>query len=259
MQQNNGGGFGNQGSRAAWVADIFNDTKLVLRAPPVQEGGWDARLRVKMRQNNPCIEINSGIKTSKGKIMKYDVPMAPRPFEQLMYMVERVAHSKVPVAFELENWGYQYRWNSSTNKSERDAEISVIARFSIAKDETGIVSLSVAVQNGKTVIRFPFAGDEYHRWMANGNYMEPGEVSKLEALSWATTWREVYIQSFVTKWEEPEWEKAKRIERMAQATGGGGGGGFQNRQNNQGGGGFQKQAQSPASSPMDSFEDDLPF
>ena len=262
-----------------WVPNIWNDGKLKLRAAPIQDGAWDAVLRIKQRENNPCIEISTGVKTQKGAVIKHDIGMGPRELEELIYVLEQVSKSKTAVSFELENWGYSYFFDRETNKSKRSENVEILARFSLEKREDGQVTFTVALKNGKIVIPFEFKGSEYHRWMRNGTYIPEGESSKIAALAWCANVRSAYNFMYASQWEEPAFEKRKRLERMQNATGAaGGGGGFggggnnrgYSQGNNQGGGqgGFNKQApqqpqnsyKPPAPAPMiDSFDDDAPF
>lgn len=256
---------------AAWVPNLLNDGKLRLRANPIQEGAWDPTLRVKQRENNPCIEINTGVKTAKGTVLKHDIGMGPREFEEMIYILEQVAKSKTAISMELENWGYSYFFDRDAGKSKRSENVEILARFSFEKREDGMVTFTVALKGGKTVIPFEFKGSEYHRWMRNGQYVPEGESSKIATLAWCANIREAYNYMFTAKWEEPAFEKRKRLERMQAATGTGGqgggfGGGQQNRGYSQPGqqqGGYNKPQQQaykpPAPSPIDTFDDDMPF
>ena len=60
---------------ANWVPNIWNDGKLKLKSTPLQDGAWDPVLRIKQRENNPCIEISTGVKTQKGVVIKHDIGM----------------------------------------------------------------------------------------------------------------------------------------------------------------------------------------
>lgn len=265
--QNNQGGEG-------WTPDVFSDDKLYLYGKPIQEGGWNPRMRVKKRGNNPCLEISTGLKDKKDRQIKNDIPMAPRVFEELLYVLETVATYNSSISFELENWGYQYKWNPQTNKSERGQEVEVIARISITKDESGMIGLIFAFRGGKTIVPFYFEADQYHKWMRGGNYLSDADQSKIAAISWAKMMREVYTHMYLTEWKEPEWQKQKRIERMNNATGGNGGNNYSQRQGNSGGGNNQYQQrqttnQAPSNGGGDafsnsfgsgmSFDDDIPL
>lgn len=224
----------NQGGQQAWTPDIFHDDKLFLRGEPIQEGAWQTRMRIKKRGNNPAIEVSTGITGKNGQQYKHDIPMSPRVLEEMLYVIETVAAFNQPISYELENWGYQYKWNSQTRKSERSENVEVIGRISISKDATGVVGIAFAFREGKTIVPFKFKNDEYHRWMKDGNYMPEADQSKIAALAWCKNIREVYNYMYATNWEEPEWQKQKRIERMNKATGQGGGNNYGNRggQNN---------------------------
>lgn len=263
---NQGAGGGGGQNLESWVPDVFSDDKLYLYGKPVQEGAWNPRARVKKRGNNPCIEVSTGLKDRKDRVIKHDIPMAPRVFEEFLYVLETVATYKSAISFELENWGFQFKWNQQTNKSERGQEVEVIARISINKDETGLVGLTFAFQGGRSIIPFVFESDQYHKWMTNGNYLPDADGSKIAALAWAKTIREVYVQMYLTEWKEPEWQKQKRVERMQNAQGGGGGN-YNRPQQNQ-----QSQSQQPAAPKQGggdafansfgstmSFDDDIPL
>lgn len=253
---------------ASWVPDVFSDDKLYLYGKPIQDGGWNPRLRIKKRGNNPCIEVSTGLKDKKDRQIKNDIPMSPRVFEEFLHVLESVAAYPSAVSFELENWGYQYRWNQQTNKSERGQEVEVIARISISKDEAGIVGVAFAFRNGKMVVPFIFESDQYHKWMRSGNYLPEADQSKIAAQSWAKVTREVYTYMYLLEWTEPEWQKAKRVERMAKAGGGnqGGGGGFNRPQQSQGNQGQSYQQKKSGGDDFSnsfgtgmSFDDDIPM
>lgn len=229
-----------QQGQQGWVPNIFNDGKLAIQGKPIADGGWNSRLRIKTRENNPALEVNTGMKDKRERLIKHDVPMSPRVFEEFLYVLEVVASFKGKTSFELENWGYTWRWNSQTNKSERSENVEVICMMSIYKTEAGLIGIDFSFNRGKTVVPFVFTSDDYHKWMVNGNYMEEGDTSKIAVISWVRIIREVYAQMYIREWKEPNWQKEKRLERMAKATGQGGGynsgGGNYNRG---GGGGFQ--------------------
>ncbi len=256
-----------QDSLANWVPNIWNDSKLKLKAAPLQDGAWDPVLRIKQRENNPCIEISTGVKTQKGVVIKHDIGMGPREFEELIYMMEQVARAKAAVSFELENWGYTYFFDRETNKSKRSENVEILARFSLEKREDGMVLFTVALKNGKMVIPFEFKGSEYHRWMQNGQYVPDAESSKIAALAWCSNVRNAYNFMYASNWEEPAFEKKKRMERIQNATGAaGGGGGFGGGQQNRSFGGPkppQQQGYRPPSAPtapvVNAFDDDIPF
>lgn len=236
--------FDNQNNQRVWTPDIFNDDKLYLRGDPIQDGGWDTRMRIKKRGNNPAIEVSTGIKDKRDRQIRHDIPMSPRVLEEFLYVIEAVATYKSEISYELENWGYTYNWNAQTRKSERSENVSVIGKISIHKDATGMVGITFSFRGGKTIIPFKFTNDEYHRWMKDGNYMPDSDQSKIAALAWCKNIREVYNYMYVTKWEEPEWQKQQRIERMNKATGGGQGGGWNNNnQNRQQNSNYQEQNQ----------------
>lgn len=251
---------------AAWVPNLLNDGKLRLRANAIQEGAWEPTLRVKQRENNPCIEINTGVKTQKGTVIKHDIGMGPREFEEMIYVLEQVAKANTAVSFELENWGYSYFFDRDAGKSKRSENVEILARFSFEKREDGMVTFTVALKGGKVVIPFEFKGSEYHRWMRNGQYVPEGESSKIATLAWCANIREAYNYMFTAKWEEPAFEKRKRLERMQNATGQQQGGqnnrGYSQPQQQSGGYNKPQSAPQPAyqpPSPIDSFDDDAPF
>ncbi len=225
--------FGNnQGSQQSWEPDVFNDDKLVMKGKPLQDGGWDTRLRLKKKENNPCLDISTGLKDKKDRQIRHEVPMSPRVFEEFLYVLEAVAAFKSSVAFELENWGYTWRWDQQAQKSTRSDAPEIICMISIHKNEQGVVGIDFAFRGGKTIVPFVFEADDFHKWKSNGNYMAPGEQSKIAALAYAKVMREVYVQDFVANWKEPEWQKRARVERMQKATGQGGGYNNNRQQNN---------------------------
>lgn len=249
--------FNNQNNRPAWEPDVFSDDKLSLKGKPLQDGGWNTRLRLKKKENNPCLDISTGLKDKRDRQIRNEVPMSPRVFEEFLYVLEAVASFKSAISFELENWGYVWRWDPQANKSNRSESPEIICKMSIHKNDDGIVGIDFSFRGGKTLVPFIFESDDFHKWMSQGNYMLPGEQSKIAALAWAKVMREVYVQNFVAEWAEPEWQKKARLERMQRATGQGGGynqnNQQRNNQNNQGGG-FNNQ---PPAGQNNSFNDNF--
>lgn len=265
---NTGGGM----DMSNWTPDVFNDDKLYLYGKAIQEGAWTPRLRIKKRGNNPCIEVSTGLKDRRDRQIKNDIPLSPRVFSEILYVLKTVATYKSAISFELENWGFQFNWNPQTNKSERGQEVEVIARISIHKDESGMVGMTFAFRNGKTIVPFYFEHDQYHKWMKDGNYLPDADQSKIAAIAWAEMILEVYSHQYLSEWKEPEWQKQKRMERMQNAQGNNAGGGgnrqgnfnnrpqqqqSQNQGQNTGGGGGDDFSKSFGSSMA--FDDDIPM
>lgn len=230
--------FGNNnrqgGDQNAWTPNVFNDSKLAITGKPIADGGWNPRMRLKKRENNPCIEVSTGLQDKKGRQQRHDIPMSPRVLEEFLYVLEVVANYKAAVSYELENWNYVWRWNQAEGKSTRSDQVEVIGKISINKNNEGVVNVDFSFHSGKVIVPFAFLPDEYHKWMQGGNYMSIGDQSKIAALSWIRNIRNVVDYMYVSEWEEPKWERERRLERMAKATGQQGGGYNNNRQ--QGGG-----------------------
>jgi hypothetical protein len=142
----------------------------------------------------------------------------------------------------------------------------IISRFQVAKREDGTVTFG-ATAKGKPDLIHEFAQDEFHPIMQNGQPASVSFTSGHSAQAMAEAWREVYYERFTNKWEEPEYQKKRRLENMARANGGGGG--YQQRPQGNGGGNNsgnnnQQQQSRPAPAPMGNdsgFEDgdDIPF
>lgn len=259
----------NQQNQPAWEPNVFNDDKLTMKGKALQEGGWNTRLRLKQKENNPCLEVSTGLKDKRDRQIRHEVPMSPRVLEELLYVVEVVANYKAAVSFELENWGYTWKWDAQANKSTRSDAPEIICKISIHRNDAGIVGIDFAFRGGKTIVPFVFEADEFHKWMTGGNYMSDGDQSKISALAWAKTIREVFAQMYVKEWTEPEWQKRSRLERMQRATGQGGGDGYNsNRQSGgqrQQGGGFNQPPAGQTGAFDDNFgtsmgfDDDIPL
>lgn len=251
--------------RDPWVLD---DKKLFLFAPPLQEGARQRRLRLTQKQgeNNPVFEIDYGIKSEgrngkEGYPIKLEIPMEPITFSSIMKLIERVAAFKGQCGFEFEHWGHPFIWNKDQGKSIRSPERMLLARQSIFKKDNGMVVMGFA-SKGKPDAEFEFSPNEFHPIMQNGQPAALDVSSSLAAAGWASAMHEVFFNHFVKSWEEPAWEKKRRLENMQRANGGGSGG-----YGGGGQGGYQQPQQQQQSQPsggnvggdIDSFDDDLPF
>lgn len=254
--------------------EAIDDGKLRLYGAPQKEGARQTMIRVKLdsNNNNPIIEVDFGYKTepkagkSEGFPVKIDTPMAPIPFRTLMNLIIRVANYNGEVSFEVDNWGFPFMWDADQRKSVRAKEKMIISRFQVAKREDGVVTFGITAK-GKPDMVHEFKSDEYHMIMQNGQPVDVKISSREAAIATAEAWLEVYYERFTNKWEEPEYQKKRRLENMQKAQGGGGG--YQQRNNNGGGGGGnnyqqrppqQQQQQAPA--PLgdgNGFDDDIPF
>lgn len=243
----------------------LDDWKLRLFAKPIQDGAKQPSLRVKLVENNPCIEVDLGIKTEgkngrEGYPISIETPMEPITFQALLDLIKRVANFKGQVAFELENWGKPFIWDRDQGKNVRAKEAMVISRFSIGKRDDGTVFFGVAAKN-KPSIEFEFKSNEWHQLYQNGAKVTAEISSSLAATAWANAWAEIYFQHFTSKWEEPAYLKQRRLENAQRH--GGGGGGYQGQPRAESNSPAQVNAASAPSAPavmdMDSFDEDLPF
>jgi hypothetical protein len=251
-----------------------DDTKLRLYGPAIRPDGRQTMLRMKKSENNPVLEADLGIKTEgrngkEGYPIKIETPMAPRPFKTLMNLIKNVAKSKVPCEFEMDNWGHPFMWDKDAGKNVRSKDRMIISRFQISKREDGVVTFGVTAK-GKEDVTFEFKDDEFHPITQNGQPVDVKISSALSAIAWAEALSEVYFTHYTVNWQEPEFQKRRRLENMqnAQGRGQGGGGNYQNRNNGGGGNNYQnnqQQQQRPAPSApaaaMDDngFDDDIPF
>ncbi len=268
---------GGKPQQNAYEPDVFTDNKIKLYGKPLQEGAWSPMLRIKMSGNNPVVECSTGLKDPKGRPVRIDTPMSPVTLYQLLNVIDSVANSKAATSYELENWGHEFKWDPDQSKSVRSPERSVISRFSVEKTEEGVVKLTIAGGGrNRNVVPFEFGGDDWHKWMKDGNYVPEAGQSVIAVKAWTDVIRRVYISNFIHGWEEPAYERERRLQRIAAATGQGGGGksygggGKPNGgyNNNQGGAKPQynnnhgQQPQRPAAPPQDfgdMFDDDVPM
>jgi hypothetical protein len=250
--------------------DVLSDNKLALWGAVLREGARSSQLWLDKDENNPVINMDTGYKTEgkngkEGYAVKVRTPMAPRPFRSLMRLIIKVAQSRTPVAFEVDNWNFAWNFNRELGKNERAKERSVISRFQIEKREDGVVTFGVTARGVDGVV-FEFKEDEYHVTRTNGAAVDVNITSPEAAIAWAEQLLEVYSNDFRERWKEPEYAKKKRMERMAKfadrSTGSGGGGSYQqnrpaqqsnnNQQSNSGG--------LPAfDGGDDAFDEDIPF
>lgn len=250
--------------------EAIDDGKLRLYGPPLKEGAKSSMIRVKPdpKNNNPIIEVDFGYKTepkagkAEGYPVKIETPMAPIPFRTLMNLIIRVASFKGEVSFEVDNWGFPFMWDAELRKSVRAKEKMIISRFQVAKRADGVVTLGITAK-GKPDMIHEFKADEYHLIMQNGQPVDLSISSREAAIATAEAWIEVYYNRFCNKWEEPEYQKKRRLENMQRAQGNSGG--YPPKQQNNSGGGYNnnQQQQKPASAPIGDgggFDDgDIPF
>lgn len=202
----------------------LDDWKLRLFAKPITTDGRQPSLRIKMIENNPCIDVDTGTKTEgkngrEGYPISIETPMEPITFQTLLEMIKRVALFKGQIAFELENWGKPWIWNKEAGKNLKSQEAMVISRFSIGKRDDGMVFLGVAARN-KPSIEFEFKPNEWHVIQQAGQAVSVEISSSLAATGWANAMTEIFALHFVTNWAEPEYLKQRRLEN-AQKHGGG--------------------------------------
>lgn len=253
--------------------EAIDDGKLRLYGAPQKEGARQTMIRVKLdpSNNNPIIEVDFGYKTepkagkSEGYPVKIDTPMAPIPFRTLMNLIIRVANYNGEVSFEVDNWGFPFMWDADARKNVRSKDKMIISRFQVAKREDGVVTFGITAK-GKPDMVHEFKSDEYHAIMQNGKPVDLKISSREAAIATAEAWLEVYYERFCNKWEEPEYQKKRRLENMQRAQGNSRGGDYQ-RQNNNGGNNYQQQQRPPqqqSSAPMGDSDsgfdsDDIPF
>lgn len=237
---------------------VIDDNKLRLWGAKLRQDGRSSMLRVKMIENNPGIEVDLGFKTEpkngkEGYPIKIETPMAPVPFRQLMNLVVRVAQNKGACEFEKDNWGHPFLWDAEQRKNVRSKERMIISRFQIAKREDGVVTLGVTAKGRDDVI-FEFKEDEFHMTMQGGQPASVSITSPQAAIAWAETMIDVYFAFFADKWKEPEYQKAKRLERAQKF---GDKPSYGNQQQSR----PQQQAAAPAAAPSDAdmFDEDIPF
>lgn len=258
--------------------DVFSENKLKLWGPVLRT---DARSSVvsidKDENNNPVLTMDTGYRTEakngkEGRPVNVKTPMAPRPFRQLMNLIMKVARSKQPVSFEIDNWGYPWFYNRDAGKNERSKEKQVISRFQVEKREDGVVTFGVTAKGVDGVV-FEFKEDDWHITTQNGQPIDIRISSPEAAIAWAEQWLEVYSNDFRERWKEPDYAKAKRLERererAAKFGNNNGGGNYRPQGQSQSQGNYnngqQQQQQRPApaqTTPLDSddsFDEDLPF
>lgn len=245
----------------------MDDSKLRLYGTPIQEGAYPPSLRIKLIENNPCIEVDLGMKTEKGYPMKIEGPMDPREFNTLLILLEKVAAYPNAISFEVENWGHPFIWDRDQGKSIRSKDRVIISKTQVQKREDGVVTIALAAKKMQ-LVEFVFQPGEFHPITQNGQAAPLKITSPVAAAGWAKALSDIYNTNFAVNWKEPEFQKKKRLERMANAQQrqGGGGGGQQYNRNGGGGGGQQynnqQQAPRPQQAPApaaDSFDDDIPF
>lgn len=272
-QQGQGNNGGNQ-KKPPRDKMCFDDGKLTLWGKPLQEGASSPSFSIKPNENNPGVEINTGLKTDRGYPIKMEGRLDPIVFKTLLNLIVQVAGSPSGTAFEMECWGKPWIWDKGQGKNVRASEFMIECCLRVAKRDDGMVTLSAAAKN-KPTIEFEFAPSEFHPITQNGQRVSVAISSPMAAAAWADSWTEIFFNRFVKDWKEPEFEKQKRLDRMKKAQEKFGGGGNRNGNNqrpqqsggynsgqNSGNGGQRPQSGGSNFEDFgdnDSFDEEIPF
>jgi len=261
--------------KQGWTPTVMDERNLKLRGEhALQDGAFPPEFAIKWIQktNAFSIKVSTGTKTEKGYPISIETAIAALPLMELMELIDTVSKSPGAVSFEMDNWGQPFIWSKEQGKSIRSPDILNVSRFQVAKREDGSMVLSVAAK-GKKELEFEFKGSDFHRIQKNGE-ANKAMASRIAAQTWAGFWKKMAYDKYKDSWQETEYDKNKRIERMNKNGGGNGGGGNRSYNNNGGGNNNyqqrpqqqqQQSAPAPASSGggnanfEDSFDDDVPF
>jgi len=270
-------------NKSGWVPTVMDQRDLKLYAEhPLVEGGYKPEFAVKWIQktNAFSVKVSTGTKTEKGYPITVETAIGVMSYLELMELIETVASAPGPVSFEMDNWGQPFIWSKEQGKSIRSPDILNVSRFQVAKREDGSIVLSVAAK-GKKEMEFEFKGSDFHRIQKNGQ-ADKSMASRIAARTWAGFWKKFAQKKYEDSWQETEYDKNKRIERMNKANGNNGSGrnaNYNSGGNTGGGGGNNNynqrpqqsapQQSAPAPAPQqssgnpapsfDSFDDDIPF
>lgn len=247
--------------------NVFSDSKLFLYTEgPVKEGGKKGRLRIKLVENNPVIDVDYGYANDKGYQQSHETPLDPVVFNQMLIVLEKIAGAKGQASFEFDNWGHPFLWNNDLKKNVRSQEKMNISRIELGRYENGLVYIKYYAVK-KPEMEFVFTENtEWHKMKPSGQESNPSRTSYIAALAWVETMKGVYNSYIAINWAEPEWRKKFRAEQAAKRNGNGGGNnnGYQkpayNNQSNQSGGGKPPPEVADAN-PDNDFnpDDDVPF
>lgn len=264
-------------AKQGWTPTVMDERKLKLTAEhALEEGAFKPEFAIKWIQktNAFSIKVSLGVKTEKGYPIAIETAIDCLSLMELMELIDTVSRAPGAVSFEMDNWGQPFIWSKEQGKSIRSPDILNVSRFQVAKREDGSIVLSVAAK-GKKELEFEFRGSDFHRIQKNGE-ANKAMASRISAQTWSGFWKQFAYDKYKTDWQETEYDKNKRIERMNKNPNnkGGNGGGNRSYNNNSGGsnGGNnyqqrpqQQSAPAPASQGgggggfEDSFDDDVPF
>lgn len=245
-----------QQRRPAFVPDVFTDDKLRLYGKPVQEGAFSPTLHIRKKGNYPTLSVNTGLRKNDRQV-KIETAMSPVVLRSLCQLIIEVARSKIALSYTIENWDHVWKRDFNTGKSSRSESPVVVSRTTIMKTEQGNVILNVSTNNDS--YDFNFGQERYHKIHRDGNMLSEAEAGARYAIDWANLVMDVYLDRFIHGWEEPEYKRKAREERIARATGGNGGGNSNGRFGGNGGGGYNNQQNSNVSQNsqnVDSSSDD---
>lgn len=258
--------------KQGWTPTVMDERKLKLHGEhALAEGAFKPEFAIKWIQktNAFSIKVNTGTKTEKGYPIAIETAIDCLSLMELMELIDTVSRAPGAVSFEMDNWGQPFIWSKEQGKSIRSPDILNVSRFQVAKREDGSMVLSVAAK-GKKELEFEFKGSDFHRIQKNGE-ANKAMASRISAQTWAGFWKNFAYDKYREDWQETEYDKNKRVERMNKNSGNGNGNRSYNSNGSSGGGNNnyqqrpqqqsqQQSAPAPSANPeFDSFDDDVPF
>lgn len=193
-------------------------------------------------ENNPRFRIRTNLPNdaNKGYV---DMPFTSPVFAQLAETVRLLARGELTNdqgekqnGFVLDNFGHPF------TQQGRSKEKMMTSKLQVAKDERGIITMTVTAGKNRPLLEFVLQEDDYHHFRdMQGNKMSGQVASKLFTIGWFNSMEKFFVMA-LRNYVEPAWitkRKAQQAQGGGNSWGGGqqGGGGNNWQQRNQQGGG----------------------
>lgn len=215
------------------IPGALDDSKLRLSAEAVNGSRRKPNLRVNLWENNPRIEVRTGVENDKnyGLISAaLDLPV----FFQVLDLIREACEQTQKWHVKITNQKFKF---IRGQRSEEPLDDTYIV---IGRTEQGVIYISIlAYDKDRPRIKFDFLPSNFHKFTnADGTPYDQGKLSQSHAKAWASVMSELIPHFFATNYEYIDYQARKQ-----QRAGGGGGGGFNRGGQGGGGGGYNRGGQ----------------
>ncbi len=178
-------------------------------------------------ENNPRLRVRTNVPNDQNKGW-IEMPMTSAVFAQLAESTRLLARDELVddagakmQGFVVENFGHPF------TQQGRSRDKKLTSKLKIAKNERGVISMTISAGQNRPLIEVDLTEDDYHHFKdLQGNPMTARTASKLFTIGWFNAMERMYglaLRNYV----EPAWI-TKRKAQQAQGGGGNNWGGGQN-------------------------------